>query len=153
MANDYMPAAGASTIGTGRLPGQEAIDLSVCLAILKKAIVAIPLLIMIVLYLIRCNMPSEDQTTLDPTDSFISKTNAPNLTVNDNSNFTQNFENTEEQLLKKQKEPLSLVQTLRHRKTSKRKSVTKLRTSKLHNPWSSRNLRKFLSAVMQPLRR
>ena len=97
-------------------------------------------------------MPSEDQTTLDPTDSFISKTNAPNLTVNDNSNFTQNFENTEEQLLKK-KEPLSLVQMLRHRKTSKRKSVTKLRTSKSHNPWSSRNLRKFLSAVMQPLRR
>ena len=100
-------------------------------------------------------MPSEDQTTLDPTDSFISKTNAPNLTVNDNSNFTQNlFENTEEQLQKKQKEPLSLVQMLRHRKTSKRKSaVTKLRTSKSHNPWSSRNLRKFLSAVMQPLRR
>ena len=123
--------------------------------VLKKAIVAIPLLIMIVLYLIRCNMPSEDQTTLDPTDSFISKTNAPNLTVNDNSNFTQNFENTEDQqLLKKpQKEPLSLVQMLRHRKTSKRKSVTKLRTSKSHNPWSSRNLRKFLSAVMQPLRR
>ena len=121
--------------------------------VLKKAIVAIPLLIMIVLYLIRCNMPSEDQTTLDPTDSFISKTNAPNLTVNDNSNFTQNFENTEEQLLKKQKEPLSLVQMLRHRKTSKRKSVTKLRTSKSHNPWSSRNLRKFLSVVMQPLRR
>ena len=126
----------------------------IILLVLKKAIVAIPLLIMIVLYLIRCNMPSEDQTTLDPTDSFISKTNAPNLTANDNSTFTQNFENTEEQLLlKKQKEPLSLVQMLRHRKTSKRKSVTKLRTSKSHNPWSSRNLRKFLSAVMQPLRR
>ena len=72
-----MPAAGASTIGTGRLPGQEAIDLSVCLAILKKAIVAIPLLIMIVLYLIRCNMPSDtnSQNKTEPVQAFVTTSN------------------------------------------------------------------------------
>ena len=57
-----MPAAGATTIGTGRLPGQEAIDLSVCLAILKKAIVMIPVLIMIILYLIKNNMAYTEET-------------------------------------------------------------------------------------------
>ena len=53
-----MPAA-ATTI-SGR-PGQEALDLSVCVAILKKALVLIPILVMIIVYLIQNHLP-EDQS-------------------------------------------------------------------------------------------
>ena len=67
--------------------------MSVCLAILKKAIVAIPLLIMIVLYLIRCNMTPENQTepTATPNETKNVIIQDLNLTLND----TQNLENEE----------------------------------------------------------
>ena len=83
-----MPAAGATAIGTGRIPGQEAIDLSVCIAILKKTIVAMPVVIMIILYLIRRNMtqpPDEQQTfsneTVEVTDTFANHSSFANSTA------------------------------------------------------------------------
>ena len=77
-----MPAAGATAgIGTGRLPGQEVIDLSVCLAILKKAIVTIPVLIMIILYLIRSNMSETSQHHRVTTGSPISFSNETETTT------------------------------------------------------------------------
>ena len=82
-----------SNLSNDFFTGQEAIDLSVCLAILKKAIVAIPLLIMIVLYLIRCNMTPENQTepTATPNETKNVIIQDLNLTLND----TQNLENEE----------------------------------------------------------
>jgi hypothetical protein len=72
-----MPAAGATAIGTGgRFGGQEAIDLSVCLTLLKKTIVTFPLLIMIVLYLIRSNMATQDHSTQQPNMTRMQATNA-----------------------------------------------------------------------------
>ena len=75
-----MPAGGAATIGTGRV-GQEALDLSVCLAILKKAIVLIPVLIMVILYLIRTQMSTEPNAQ----DDLI----LANLTILEDSFFNQ----------------------------------------------------------------
>ena len=77
-----MPAAGATAIGTGRIPGQEAIDLSVCIAILKKAIVAIPVVIMIILYLIRRNLtydnPEEPVSVFNDTSTLFEDINTTN---------------------------------------------------------------------------
>ena len=109
--------------------------MSVCLAILKKAIVAIPLLIMIVLYLIRCNMTPENQTepTATPNETKNVIIQDLNLTLND----TQNLENEEIP------RPLSLIQLIRRWKRSPEVS---LKTSQ--NPWASRNLHhKFMRAV------
>ena len=119
--------------------GQEAIDLSVCLAILKKAIVAIPLLIMIILYLIRCNMTQENQTepTATPNEAKSMIFEDPNLILNDSSNFTQNLENEE------MPRPSNLIQLIRQQKKSTEFSS---KTSK--NPWASRILQhKFMRAV------
>ena len=113
--------------------GQEAIDLSVCLAILKKAIVAIPLLIMIVLYLIRCNMTPENQTEPAATPNEAKIFDDPNLSLND----TQNLENEEMPM------PSSLIQLIRRRKKS-----TEFSSKTSQNPWASRNLQhKFMRAV------
>ena len=113
--------------------------MSVCLAILKKAIVAIPLLIMIVLYLIRCNMTPENQTepAATPNEAKNVIFEDPNLTLNDDSNFTQNLENEE------MPRPLSLIQLIQRRKRS-----TEFSSKTSQNPWASRNLQhKFMRAV------
>ena len=106
--------------------------MSVCLAILKKAIVAIPLLIMIILYLIRCNMTPENQTEPAATPKETKIFEEPNLTLND-SNSTLNLENEEIS------RPSDLIQLIRRQKRS-------IETSQ--NPWASRNLQhKFIRAV------
>ena len=51
-----MPAA-ATTIG-GR-PGQQALDVNVLLNILKKAIVLIPIIVMIIVFLIKRHLPED----------------------------------------------------------------------------------------------
>ena len=135
----YIPP---DNISSDFFPGQEAIDLSVCLAILKKAIVAIPLLIMIVLYLIRCNMTPENQTepaaTPNEAKIFDDSNEAkifddPNLSLND----TQNLENEEMPM------PSSLIQLIRRLRKS-----TDFSSKTSQNPWASRNLHhKFMRAV------
>ena len=77
-----MPAAGATAIGTARLPGQDPIDLGVCMAILKKAIVGIPVLIMIILYLIRSNIPEKS----NPRDKTIN--NNDHVVITEQVNLT-----------------------------------------------------------------
>ena len=107
--------------------------MSVCLAILKKAIVAIPLLIMIVLYLIRCNMTPENQTEPAATPNEAKIFDDPNLSLND----TQNLENEE------MPTPSSLIQLIRRR----RKTI-QFSSKTSQNPWASRNLHhKFMRAV------
>ena len=71
-----MPAA-ATTI-SGR-PGQEALDLSVCVAILKKALVLIPILVMIIVYLIQNHLP-EDQSEQPVEYDYLIDSNFTNVT-------------------------------------------------------------------------
>ena len=132
----YIPP---DNISSDFFPGQEAIDLSVCLAILKKAIVAIPLLIMIILYLIRCNMTPENQTEPAATPNEAKNTIFESPNLND-SNSTQDLENEE------MPRPSNLIQLIRRRKKS-----TEFSSKTSQNPWASRNLQhKFLSVVTQP---
>jgi hypothetical protein len=56
-----MPRAGAANIGAGRGAGQDALDLSICIAILKKALVIIPIIIMILIYLISSQIPKHNK--------------------------------------------------------------------------------------------
>ena len=51
-----MPAGGAVATGIG---GEDVIDLGVCIKLLKKSIVLIPLLIMLVIFLIRVTLTHE----------------------------------------------------------------------------------------------
>ena len=74
-----MPAA-ATTI-SGR-PGQEALDLSVCVAILKKALVLIPILVMIIVYLIQNHLP-EDQSEQPVEYDYLMDSNFTKVTKND----------------------------------------------------------------------
>ena len=64
-----MPAA-ATTIG-GR-PGQQALDVNVLLNILKKAIVLIPIIVMIIVFLIKRHLP-EDMVGDGSTKIFVYK--------------------------------------------------------------------------------
>ena len=74
---------------TNRFQGQEVLDLGVCLQILKKLIVCIPILIMIILYVIRSTAhPHEESEKL----FNISK---PNLVITDNrTDFESNSTGT-----------------------------------------------------------
>lgn len=49
-----MPAGGAAA--SSGVPGSDAIDLSVCINLLKKGIVLFPLFIMLIIYLIRVTL-------------------------------------------------------------------------------------------------
>ena len=65
-----MPAGGGAA---GQLPGQDAIDLKVCMNLLKKAIVLLPLLIMLIIFIIRKTMtypPAEEGEGVTIVDSL-----------------------------------------------------------------------------------
>ena len=55
-----MPAGGGAS-GTA-MPGQEPLDLGVCMNILKKAIVFLPVLIMLLIYLVKVTLTHEDSS-------------------------------------------------------------------------------------------
>ena len=50
---EKMPSSPPGSNGQSRFNGQEVLDLGVCLQIVKKALVTLPIIIMIVLYVIR----------------------------------------------------------------------------------------------------
>ena len=72
-----------------------------------------------------------------------------NLTLNDN-NFTQNTENEE---IFAKKVPFNLIQVVRRYRSAAVESNQAVKAL-IHNPWSSRNLRKFINvlATQKPLR-
>lgn len=51
-----MPAGGAAATG---VPGEDIIDLGVCMNLLKKSIVMLPLLIMVVIFIIKVTLTHE----------------------------------------------------------------------------------------------
>lgn len=53
-----MPAGGGAA--NAGMPGQEPLDLGVCISILKKAIVLLPVLIMLIIYLVKVTLTHED---------------------------------------------------------------------------------------------
>ena len=55
-----MPAGASAAASHGQFPGQEALDLKVCMNILKKAIVLIPVFIMLIIYVIRVTLTHHD---------------------------------------------------------------------------------------------
>ncbi len=88
-----MPEPGQTAIGTARLPGQDPLDLSVCMAILKKAIVFIPVVIMIILYIIRASTPDNNANPDTPVNNvnLVAVVNM-NLTDIDNSTSIKSSE-------------------------------------------------------------
>ena len=84
--SEKMPSSPPDSNGQSRFNGQEVLDLGVCLQIVKKALVTIPIIIMIVLYVIR----SYAHATKDSI-----ATNS-SLTVTDEDQHQQNTSNSQE---------------------------------------------------------
>ena len=62
-----MPSTATESNGTSRFQGQEVLDLGVCLQIVKKALVTIPIIIMIVLYVIRSTAHAREELAANST--------------------------------------------------------------------------------------
>ena len=71
-----MPAV---TMNPGREPGQDALDLGVCIKILKKAIVLLPLLIMVIIFLVKITLTEKPQ---QQEGQFAKATNTTSILVN-----------------------------------------------------------------------
>ena len=84
--SEKMPSSPPDSNGQSRFNGQEVLDLGVCLQIVKKALVTIPIIIMIVLYVIR----SYAHATKDSIGTNSS------LIVTDEDHFQQNTSNSQQ---------------------------------------------------------
>ena len=79
-----MPAGGGAA--NAGMPGQEPLDLGVCISILKRAIVFLPVLIMLIIYLVKVTLTHEDYPgDGDDDDSNVTLSNQleGNVTISD----------------------------------------------------------------------
>ena len=83
-----MPSSPPGSNGQSRFNGQEVLDLGVCLQIVKKALVTLPIIIKIVLYVIRSYAHAHA-----PKDSIATNSS---LIVTDEDHHQQNTSNSQQ---------------------------------------------------------